>query len=219
MDVTALLLATHLLAEAAFTVPSLSTEPEPMQAGPAAECYRSIAETGASSSACETALTLADSDLATGRLSSALAMVHAKRGDLARAQESMDTAVARAPEDPIVQVNLGNLRIRQQRFGEAVEAYLFAQDLLAAAGEPEEPVIFLNRALALRALGRYADAKKDFDYFAFLQESRAEQAAERVSFDQAQLDPEEWDQEDVSLNPDPSATGPDNAVSDDRLDP
>ena len=131
-------------------------------------CYASLQATDATAMPCIEALQIADDLEQQAQIASALAVIMARSGDLLRAEEFMEQALTLQPTNPNVLINLGNLRIKQQRFNEAIEVYGRAQDY----GALEEPALYLNRSLALRALGRYDDAKKDYDYFLTLKSQR-----------------------------------------------
>lgn len=134
----------------------------------ASACYSSLQARIHSTQPCEAALAATIDDVERARIASTLAMLHAQANELAIAQQWMDEALQIHPGDSVVLVNLGNLRIKQGRFDEAVQVYSNVQTLLESKADPAPSVLFLNRALALRALGRYADAKRDFDYYVYL---------------------------------------------------
>ena len=131
-------------------------------------CYSSLQAHIQSTQPCEVALAATLDDIERARIASTLAMLHARANEPRIAQQWMDEAVQIQPDDSVVLVNLGNLRIKQGRFDEAVQVYSNVQTLFESTADPAPSVLFLNRALALRALGRYADAKRDYDYYVYL---------------------------------------------------
>lgn len=81
----------------------------------------------------------------------------AARGDYDGALARMDTLIARDPSFAAAHFNRGNLLQQAQRFEEAVRAYD------AALALKSNIQVWLNRAAALRALGRNAAALASFD--------------------------------------------------------
>lgn len=158
-----------LLLPALTLVSSFAQEPNNLGTAPAT-CYASLTVEVISTTTCDAAIAVAD-ELDRARMASAMATRHARSSQFARAEELIEVALASQPNDPVVLINLGSMRINQERFDEAVDAYLHAQDILETSGAAPEPVLFLNRSLALRALGRYADAKRDYDHFVWLRDS------------------------------------------------
>lgn len=95
------------------------------------------------------------------RLQSALALQYAKRGDLVQARLNINNALHRAPTDWVVRAHEGNIYIYESEFAAALAAF---DDALRAAPSPP-PALFLNRSLALRALGQYDAAQLDYQRF------------------------------------------------------
>jgi tetratricopeptide (TPR) repeat protein len=94
---------------------------------------------------------------------SAMALVHARQTNLLAARNAMDAALSITVDDVIVQGNLGSLLIAEGNFGGAVLAYNAA--LALASENITLAALYLNRSLALRALGRYDEAAKDYDLY------------------------------------------------------
>ena len=90
-----------------------------------------------------------------------LALQRLKAQQPVAAAEDLERALAEAPRDPYVQVNAGSFYLLAGDLRGAIAAYGHAQ---ALAGDAI-PEVYLNRAIALRGLGRYEDARADFDYY------------------------------------------------------
>ncbi len=104
------------------------------------------------------------------RLHSALAMLRAARNDLSGARARMNQALALAADDYVVRSNQGNLLLREGAFRGAVDAYnsVLSQLLAEESDASLQTPLYLNRSLALRALGRYDEAHKDYQLYLVL---------------------------------------------------
>ena len=91
----------------------------------------------------------------------ALAIQYLRGDDLASARREMNEALSIAPEDAGIQGNLGVLLLREGDFLAAVNA--LNNMLTTDPARLADPAVYLNRALALRALGRYDEAAKDYE--------------------------------------------------------
>ena len=83
---------------------------------------------------------------------------------MSEAQITMAEALKLAPRNPSVYINLGNLRIRQKLFKEAIEAL----DIAAELGARQEASLYLNKSIAQRGLGKYFDAQESFIQYKLL---------------------------------------------------
>ena len=112
---------------------------------------------------CDDALLRVDrNSVEAARINSLIAMAHLPRNDLMTARAYMDRALARFPDDAIVQGNLGNLLLREGNYVGAITAFNAA--LVTLEGR-DAAAAYLNRALALRAIGRYDEAAKDYQLY------------------------------------------------------
>ena len=82
---------------------------------------------------------------------SAAAVALARSGQLDRAETLMQNSLAQAPQQPEVLLNAASLAIFQGRFASSLA-------LLEQLQGFQYPELYFNRAIALRALGRYEDA-------------------------------------------------------------
>ncbi len=130
---------------------------------PATTCFRSLTVKPPQLKACETALNHVVDPAMLARVHSALAWQHSKLDRFQDAETAINRALGIAPEDPIVQANLGNLRLQLRNYNEAVAAY--NTSLLNRPSLQHEAAVYLNRSLALRGLGRYEEAKLDYEAF------------------------------------------------------
>jgi tetratricopeptide (TPR) repeat protein len=80
-----------------------------------------------------------------------------QRGELDLAEADLLAALRLQPEYPALSLAMGNLRLRQGRFNEALESY---NDAIERSRQPP-PAFFVNRALALRGLGQIQLAADD----------------------------------------------------------
>ena len=136
-------------------------------------CYGELAKPAANQLICQNALddaALEDSARSRtrqARLFAAMAMLQAQQGELQQARATMNRALALAATDPMVRGNQGNLLLREGAYQEAVAAY--NELLLALQEQPANPSLqaplYLNRSLALRALGYYDEASKDVELY------------------------------------------------------
>ena len=96
------------------------------------------------------------------QLKSAHALLLARKGQVQAGRRLLDEALRQYPDDPIVLVNHGSLAIHEQDLVVAVETFDRAVNLVDPASLP---VVYLNRSLALRGLGRYDQAREDYDAY------------------------------------------------------
>lgn len=80
-------------------------------------------------------------------------VICARRGDSAGAQAAFDAVLEAQPRDPAALTNLGNLALERGEYGAALERY----DAAIAADE-QYANAYHNRSIALKALGRVAEA-------------------------------------------------------------
>ncbi|MEM9622946.1 MAG: tetratricopeptide repeat protein, partial [Pseudomonadota bacterium] len=126
-------------------------------------CFNSLALSPPATTACEKALAAATTPDLRAQIHSVLALQWARRGQAAAASQAIQAALDNNPQDALVQGNLGSVRLLSGDFNGAIAAYNSALQLpldLAA-----EATVYLNRALALRGLGRYAEAREDFQLY------------------------------------------------------
>ena len=127
-------------------------------------CYASLSESKPDVAQCESALKSTNDSQEKALLLSNLALIQANAGQFQSAQASMVEALKQDPRNFSVLVNLGNLRIQQRLYREALQSY----DAAVAVGAIREPAIYLNRSIALRGLGRYAEARENFIQYKLL---------------------------------------------------
>ncbi len=147
--------------------PPLLSQPEP--AAPAAEsplvqaCLMSLTGSPPRTDDCIAALELNYPAPLAAQLNSALALQYARLGQIRAAETALNTALALDAGNPVVQGNLGNIQLLSGNYSEAVNAY---NNALAQPSEARhQAAVYLNRSLALRGLGRYQEAKQDFDAY------------------------------------------------------
>jgi len=123
-------------------------------------CYASLGRAAVDTGACETALRAAaaapQSTQLRARLHAALAMLYAQRDELRRARSEMDQALTLDSDDLVVRGNLGNLLLREGAYRAALDTYNQVIEALLSTN-PDAALhapVYLNRSLALRALGR-----------------------------------------------------------------
>jgi tetratricopeptide (TPR) repeat protein len=104
------------------------------------------------------------------QITAAIGSLHLRKGDLAQARTFLEEARQLAPADAIVQGNYANLLVRQGQFAAAIEAYN-AVLTTAELDRRSTAALYLNRALALRAIGRYDEESKDFALYQELTET------------------------------------------------
>lgn len=127
-------------------------------------CYASLRSSNATLQPCIHALTsLPEQSLESARVFSVMALVHARERNLVAARKAMDTALSLTVDDVVVQGNLGSLLIAESDFHGAVLAFNGA--LALATEQTTQAALYLNRSLALRAMGRYDEAAKDFELY------------------------------------------------------
>ena len=93
-----------------------------------------------------------------------LGALYLKKLDLPRAQTSLEQAIQAAPDDIMVAGNYANLLLYQGNHQAAIESYNRLLNQLPDR-YPETPALYLNRSLALRAIGRYDEASKDYQLY------------------------------------------------------
>lgn len=139
-------------------------------------CFHSLTITPAAVDSCQVALATQPAGYIRARLHSALALQWVRRGQDVRANEELQAALEMYPHDAVVQGNLGSIQLLNGNFNDAITAYNAALQLpLDVAAEA---TIYLNRALALRGLGRYAEAREDYQLYLDIGGSRRRQASE-----------------------------------------
>ena len=96
--------------------------------------------------------------LATARQLSQEALSQAQAGEGTKARGTMNEALSQAANDAVIIGNNANLLLLEGRFADSVRAY----DVLLQSDELQDYALYLNRSLALRALGDYAGAQRDY---------------------------------------------------------
>jgi tetratricopeptide (TPR) repeat protein len=129
-------------------------------------CFGSIHQALVIIEPCERALmelsSTANDPETTAEVKSALAIQFARKSQLPQSRVLLEEAIADSPQNLTVLVNLGSLNVYEGNFDAALAAYDRALAMRT------DPYIYLNRSLALRALGRYAQAQNDYDAYASL---------------------------------------------------
>ena len=138
---------------------------------PAISCYESQNALKISPESCETALQVIRDPNERALILSNLAIIQAKLGQMPGAQISITEALKLAPRNPSIYINLGNLRIRQKLFKEAIDAF----DLASQLGARREATLYFNKSIAQRGLGRYFDAQESFIQYKLLTDESAGQ--------------------------------------------
>jgi tetratricopeptide (TPR) repeat protein len=82
-----------------------------------------------------------------------LAEIYVNRERIESAVEVLLAGIGRAPQDAVLQNNLGMCRLIQKRYEDALEAFT-----AAAAGVPRDTRSRANMAVALGMLGRYEES-------------------------------------------------------------
>ena len=128
------------------------------------DCFRSMHDDLGGSESCDEALTRPLDDTQRGRVMASLAMMKVRQASMPAARELMNQALALAPQDHVVVTNHGSLLLHEGEFPAALAAYetVIAQSLEGPLNAALEPALYLNRSLALRALGRYEEAARDY---------------------------------------------------------
>lgn len=99
--------------------------------------------------------------LTTARALSQAALSQAQSGERVKARDTMNEALSQGANDPVIIGNNANLLLLEGRFTDSVRAY----DVLLQGNELQHYALYLNRSLALRALGDYLGAQRDYqDY-------------------------------------------------------
>lgn len=99
--------------------------------------------------------------LVTARQLSQEALSQAQAGEGAKARDTMNEALSQAANDAVIIGNNANLLLLEGRFADSVRAY----DVLLQSDEVQDYALYLNRSLALRALGDYAGAQRDYQNY------------------------------------------------------
>ena len=87
-----------------------------------------------------------------------LALVHAQRGELDKAEQLIGRAIAIAPQNAAAHFNHGNILLQGKRYAAALTSYE-----RTIARDPRHAGAHTNRGLVLDALGRPADAVASYD--------------------------------------------------------
>ncbi len=120
-------------------------------------CQNLLHNLGGSTAACEAIAQAGGRDGAHAH--SALAAHAQRQGDLALARRHIELALASEPAGGIILNNFANLLLAEQNYADALTNYESALNDVTLS-RTDIAAIHLNRALCLRALGRY-DAAKD----------------------------------------------------------
>ena len=120
-------------------------------------------------STCKRALTNASlPDVERAQVSAVISATLLKSGDIYGARVAIQQALKISPQDSLVQANLGNLLMYEGDYQQAILAFnnaLFEPDVSTfrtPVPATTQAALYLNRSLALRALGNYAEAEKDY---------------------------------------------------------
>lgn len=136
---------------------SISLTPlQPVGAG-LAECEKLLTNVAADDTACRR-LAMTPGAPEAARAHSMLSVHAQRRGELDLAREHAESALALAPADGAVQSNYASLLVRQGRYADALSSYERALDDTTLT-RTDIAALHLNRALCLRAMGRYDAAK------------------------------------------------------------
>lgn len=87
-------------------------------------------------------------------------IISAKLGQIGDAQEDYLAALDISDRSPEIFLNLGNLQYLMQDFNNAIADYNQAESLGGLEQNPQ--ILYLNRGMALRSLGRLDDAEAEF---------------------------------------------------------
>jgi len=128
------------------------------------ECFQSVHDNLGGAESCDEVLTQPLDDIQRGQAMASLAMINVRRANLPAARELLNQALALAPQDHLVITNHGSLLLHEGEFAAALVAYetVMTQRLQGPMDAALEPALYLNRSLALRALGRYDEAAQDY---------------------------------------------------------
>ncbi len=151
-----------------FSEPTPLTPMPPIEA-PLAVCEKLLTSIAADEAACRRLATTPGEPQA-ARAHSILSVHAQRRSELDLAREHAEAALTLAPADGTVQSNYASLLLREGRYADALTAYETALDD-ATLTRTDVAALHLNRALCLRAMGRYDAAKSAFQaHQAWLQE-------------------------------------------------
>ena len=136
---------------------------------PSARCFATLTQEEIRIETCQQSLEeltaaptpTADTVVNMAQINAAIGTLYLAKNDLIQARTYLDQARQLAPNDAIVQSNFANLLLREGQFAAAIETY----NTVITNGEIDPiniPALYLNRALALRATGRYDEESKDF---------------------------------------------------------
>ncbi len=145
---------------AAIAEEFFESTPVPSVEDPLAVCDQLLTNVGADDDACRRLATTTGEPHA-ARAHSILSVYAQRRGELDVAREHAEAALTLAPADGAVQGNYASLLLREGRFADALTAYESALDDRTLS-RTDVAALHLNRALCLRAMGRYDAAKQAF---------------------------------------------------------
>lgn len=132
---------------------------------------------------CDAAREVASNTEERALIMSILAIAQSRRGQLVEASQSLEQAIALiegpntrpeflTPESQLmhasIYANAGTFNLYNGDYTGAIDAYTRAQSHSRSAGGGEQSELYLNRSLALRAIGRYDEAKTDYEYYVAL---------------------------------------------------
>jgi lipoprotein NlpI len=151
------------------TVPATNLLPTTQSASPSAQdeaqCFEAVLSQNSDTVWCDVLITRLNQQLPLEPANQAtLARVYHNRavllirsGELALADADLTAALKLRPNIPELHLTLGNLRLTQNRFAEALDHYNEAIVL----SDGRQPEYFISRALALRGLGQIELAADD----------------------------------------------------------
>lgn len=124
----------------------------------------STADAATSNAVVEINLQLIDPKPATNK--SSLAVAAAQAGDITTARQLLDEALETGSAEPTLQADSVVVLLYEGNF----RAALLTLDRLRQEQQASfnQPAMLLNRSLALRGLGRYAEASADYQQFLYL---------------------------------------------------
>ena len=148
-----------LFASLLFFAHALVAQPPP--ASPLDACLATTNAEPVNLEPCQSALAAtAPASVERARAHAASAIQHARMDNLTRARTAIDEALLIAPGVADIQGNHGIILLREGEYAAAVN--VFNTMLATHPATLYQPTVYLNRALALRALGRYDEAAKDY---------------------------------------------------------
>ena len=149
-----------LLPNAAHAEEFFESAPVPPVEDPLAVCHQLLTNLSADEVACRR-LAATPGEPQAARAHSILSVHAQRRGELDIAREHAEAALTLAPADGTVQGNYASLLLREGRYADALTAYETALDD-ATLTRTDVAALHLNRALCLRAMGRYDAAKSAY---------------------------------------------------------